>query len=311
MMNTDDNAWGVPFSRNEAAAPARSLRRHGDGAVSAQAVEPDAQARADEAAGEVPQACLRQQVRQLQARLIEMAAEHAAEKQRMVFDLESLCRSVTHDLRNQAAAVRGFAQLLLETQGCDSDNDVRDNIAWVVRSSDQLSVMLNAVLDLARIEFRSLLIERVDLGELAGAIARALKRNYAGRVVNVTIADMAPVAGDAELLRLALHSLMDNAWKFTANVACAQIEVGSARNEQGVVAYHVRDNGMGFPARQSARAFLPLKRLPNAQEFPGAGAGLSAVQRIVEKHGGTVWADSVPGGGTTVYFTLGGDAAQA
>lgn len=115
--------------------------------------------------------------------------------------------------------------------------------------------------------------------------------------------------GDPLLLRDARQHLLDNAWKFTAHTQDARIEVGCSRDASGGVTYHVRDNGIGFPAREMTKAFLPFKRMSTAEGFPGTGIGLATVRRVVEKHHGRVWAEIHPGGGVCFYFTPGGELA--
>jgi len=109
--------------------------------------------------------------------------------------------------------------------------------------------------------------------------------------------------GDGELLRLVLTNLLGNAWKFTRNSAAARVEFGMTE-AAGKPAYFVRDNGVGFEGSKAGRIFDAFQRLPGAQEFEGHGIGLALVQRIIQRHGGRVWAEGTVGRGATFYFTL-------
>jgi signal transduction histidine kinase len=124
------------------------------------------------------------------------------------------------------------------------------------------------------------------------------------RKVNVTVGTLPPVKADPRLMRVALQNLLDNAWKYTARAPAARIEVGSFNDAGGGVTYFVRDNGVGFAAKDAEQAFLPFKRLSRAAEFPGSGMGLATVKRIFDQLGGRVWAESKPGEGATFFWAL-------
>lgn len=293
----DDGAPATPASH--AGADARSVSR----------IVEDAVAPTDEAAPQMLIRRLQQQVQELQARIDGMTAAYAERNRRMAADLDLCARTISHDLRNQVAAIHGFVQLLTETQSHDMDQEARECLTWIGRGTAQLSLMLDSLHELLRIEFREPRIERVELTTMAQDITRHLARTHAGRTVRVSIADLPDAMGDPQLLRSALQHLLDNAWKFTARTQDARIEVGSSRDAAGVVTYHVRDNGIGFPAGEMAKAFLPFKRMSTAEGMPGAGIGLALVRRVVEKHHGRVWTEINPGGGASFYFTLGSDPA--
>ena len=131
-----------------------------------------------------------------------------------------------------------------------------------------------------------------------------VRDRYPGRNVQLTIEPGMTINGDTRLMRIAMENLLDNAWKYTAKTAQANITVGSQPGEHGPV-YFVRDNGVGFDMAYSAKLFGPFQRLHTEAEFPGTGIGLVTVQRIVARHGGRIWADSQVNNGATFYFTLG------
>jgi signal transduction histidine kinase len=134
--------------------------------------------------------------------------------------------------------------------------------------------------------------------------AGALQRAHPLRVVDFVIADGLYASADEKLLHAILDNLMGNAFKFTGKRPSARIEVG-ARTQDGAQAIYVRDNGAGFPPEHAAKMFRPFQRLHSEKEFHGTGIGLATVQRIVQRHGGRVWAEGEPEKGATVYFTTG------
>jgi light-regulated signal transduction histidine kinase (bacteriophytochrome) len=162
-----------------------------------------------------------------------------------------------------------------------------------------MSDLVEALLELSRIGRGTLSRGRVDISAVAGQLADELRRRDVARVVDVVIAPKLEAHGDPRLLHVVLENLMSNAWKFTAGCAHARVEVGR-RDE----AFFVRDNGAGFDMTYATRLFAPFQRLHSQSDFPGTGIGLATVRRIVERHGGSIWAEGAVGDGATFYFTL-------
>jgi light-regulated signal transduction histidine kinase (bacteriophytochrome) len=150
----------------------------------------------------------------------------------------------------------------------------------------------------------------VDLSAAASAIAADLARHHPDRRVDVTIAPKLTVKADPELLKIVLHNLLDNAWKYTGKTAGPRVEVGALMNG-GLEVFHVRDNGAGFDMAHAHRLFGPFQRLHPERDFEGIGIGLATVQRIVRRHGGRIWAEGAVGRGATFYFTLEPEPVQA
>jgi signal transduction histidine kinase len=144
----------------------------------------------------------------------------------------------------------------------------------------------------------------VDLSALAGAILGELRQHTRQRAVEVRVQDGLVVRGDARLLRRLLENLLGNAWKFTARTRQPCIEVGSLPGDGEPTVYFVRDNGAGFNMGEADKLFQLFQRL-HGEEFPGTGIGLATVQRIIQRHGGRVWAEGVVEGGATFFFTIG------
>jgi len=162
---------------------------------------------------------------------------------------------------------------------------------------------------LARVTRLEVEMASVDLSKLAREISAELAQREPERRVHVVITPNAEVRGDANLLRIALENLLGNAWKFTANRAEAEIEFGVTA-EAGTPVYYIKDNGAGFDMRYKHKLFAAFQRLHNEEEFPGTGVGLAIVQRVIQRHGGRVWADARVDGGATFFFTLRKEAAS-
>jgi signal transduction histidine kinase len=168
-----------------------------------------------------------------------------------------------------------------------------------------MSEYVEALLSLARISQASLDIEEVDLSAMASALFDELQRESPGRRVACSIQPQMYADGDATLLRLLLQNLLGNAFKFTGRKSRAEISLYSELASDGRIVYCVRDNGVGFDAAQAHRLFGTFQRLHRQADFPGTGIGLANAKRIVERHGGTIWAASDSGRGTSFMFTLG------
>lgn len=167
----------------------------------------------------------------------------------------------------------------------------------------RMGVLIDDFLNLARVTRTEIHLEEVDLSSLARSIASDLRACAPERDVHVTIQPDLQAHADPSLLHLTLANLSENAWKFTSKRPSARIEFGrTAAN--GHSAFFVRDNGAGFDPAHAAKLFGAFQRLHTTAEFPGTGIGLATVQRVVQRHGGSIWAKSQPDCGATFYFTL-------
>ena len=218
-------------------------------------------------------------------------------------ELEAFSYSVAHDLRSPLRSVDGFCQILEEDYAALLDETGRDHLGRVRRAAQHMAMLIDDLLRLARITQGELSCSNVNLSLIAAHIRDALRDGAPGRSAEFTIAPDVIVAGDRRLLRVVLENLLSNAWKFTATRPSAHIEFGSEKaNGQTVV--FVRDNGVGFDMAHAAKLFGAFQRLHSVREFPGTGIGLATVQRILNKHGGRIWAESEPGKGATFRFVL-------
>jgi len=170
---------------------------------------------------------------------------------------------------------------------------------------------INALLTLARVSHQSIALEPVNLSALAQAVASELRQREPDRAAEIHIQDDLVVHGDAQLLRALLENLLGNAWKFTMRRSPARIDVGRLSGEAKEAVYFVRDNGAGFDMAYTDKLFGPFERFHTADEFPGTGIGLATVKRIVQRHGGRVWAEGEVDAGATFFFTIGPPTPEA
>jgi len=219
-------------------------------------------------------------------------------------DLEAFDYSVSNALRVPIRHIIGYSRLLndeFRDELGERGEEIIDKISASVGSAARL---IDALLSLSRATRKELALETVELGQLAKMAAGRLQKENPSREVELIIADGLPVTGDWQLLQIALEQLIENAWKFTADQTEAVIEFGETERE-GETVYFVRDNGRGFDSSRAERIFTPFHSYHTDQAFEGVGLGLATVKRIVERHGGRIWAESEPGKGAAFYFTLG------
>jgi PAS domain S-box-containing protein len=220
-------------------------------------------------------------------------------------ELESFAYSVSHDLRSPLNTVDGFSQLLLKTDAdrvSDKGKHYLDRIRAGVKQMGDLIEGLLTLAHLSREEIRS---ERVDLSALARAIGEALREREPQRQVDFHVEDGLYAHGDPRLLNAVLQNLIGNAWKFSARQPVAHITLGRQGDSSGEDVFFVRDNGAGFDMAFAHKLFGTFERLHSPGDFPGTGIGLATVKRVIERHGGRVWAESKTGEGATFYFTFG------
>jgi PAS domain S-box-containing protein len=218
-------------------------------------------------------------------------------------ELETFSYSVSHDLRAPVRAIDGFSAILEQDYADKLDNRGRDCLHRVRAAAQRMYTLIDALLMLSRVTREEMRRDVIDLSALARSVATELQRIHPERKVEFNIAPGIIGVGDGSLVRVALENLIGNAWKFTSRQPKAQIEFGAV-DQQGSPVYFVRDNGAGFDMIHADKLFGAFQRLHTTDEFPGTGIGLPTVQRIVRRHGGSVWADAEVDGGATFWFTL-------
>jgi PAS domain S-box-containing protein len=242
-------------------------------------------------------------LRKMNLELEDHVNQRTAELQASIKELESFSYSVSHDLRSPLRGINGFSRLLLQDYGERLDEQGREYLNRICAATLRMSELIDGLIDLAQLTREPIHLAEVNLSRLAETIARELHAADPERKVEFTAAPEIRARGDERLLRVVLHNLIANAWKFTARQEVAHIEFGVRRNGNDL-AYFVRDDGAGFDMRYADKLFGAFQRLHGIKEYAGTGIGLATVHRIVQRHGGRVWAEGEIDKGATFYFTL-------
>jgi signal transduction histidine kinase len=242
-----------------------------------------------------------------QRRLAEDLARINADLDRRVRErteeLEAFTFSVSHDLRAPLRAVDGYSQVLLERHAASLGPEGLRHLEKVSQSCERMRQLIDDLLRLSRITLAPLNIEDVDLEALARGALDELLGGAARKNVDAVLGPLPRGRGDSSLLKQVFLNLIGNAVKYSARQDRSRIEIGGSSDGAEVTVW-IRDNGVGFDMKHASRLFGVFERLHSPREFEGTGVGLALVQRIVRRHGGRVWAESVPGQGATFSFTL-------
>lgn len=212
-------------------------------------------------------------------------------------------RAIPHELMAPLGVANGFAEALHDRERGTLSDTGGLHLSRLLNALRQLGDLLDGLLQFSPLATRPVQHETVDLSQLASEAIALLQSRDADREVHVDIERGLTVAGDPELLRLLVANLLGNAWKFTGSRPDARISLRRLHAAQGAV-YCVQDNGVGFDMRDATRLFTPFERLHERHHFDGSGVGLAIVRRVVERHGGCVWASSSPGQGASFFFTF-------
>ncbi|HYF92455.1 MAG TPA: ATP-binding protein [Symbiobacteriaceae bacterium] len=243
------------------------------------------------------------EIQVLNATLEKRVADRTAELLSANKELEAFSYSVSHDLRSPLRSINGFSQILLEDYADRLDDLGREYLERICAGTLRMDQLIEAFLRLSRVIRADLVPQAVDLTVMVQAVVAELRSSEGCEKAAVTIQPGMRVTADANLLRVALQNLLSNACKFSAPRPRPVIEVGVDR-KNGETVYFVRDNGVGFDMASAGKLFQPFQRLHAEREFKGAGIGLATVQRIIQRHGGRIWAESRAGEGAVFYFTL-------
>jgi light-regulated signal transduction histidine kinase (bacteriophytochrome) len=218
-------------------------------------------------------------------------------------ELESFSYSVSHDLRSPLRSIIGFSNAVLEKHEGKLDEETNGYLIRINNSAQRMGQLIDGLLELSRLTRGNIEKREVNVSEIAKNIISDLQAVNRDRKVLVNITDKMVVQGDGRLLQSALINLLNNAWKFTAKQKTPCIEFGK-KEQDGKTVYFVRDNGAGFDMKYAEKLFKIFQRLHGVSDFEGNGIGLATVQRIIQRHGGKIWAESAVNEGTTFYFTI-------
>ncbi|MBI5503820.1 MAG: hypothetical protein HY899_03405 [Deltaproteobacteria bacterium] len=229
--------------------------------------------------------------------------ERTRELRQVVEELRSFSYTISHDLRSPLRAINGFSQTLADDFGEVLGASGLAGLERVRAASRRMGEMIDAMLGLGRVTSSPIRRVSIDLSSLALSVAQALDRAAPSRKVEWSVEPGMRVEGDAILVQMLLENLLGNAHKFTAQIAVPRVAIGTD-DRNGAPAYFVRDNGPGFDMAHTRHLFEEFHRLHHPDQFEGSGIGLAVVRRVVERHGGRVWAEAKPGQGATFFFTL-------
>lgn len=218
-------------------------------------------------------------------------------------ELHAFSYAVAHDLRTPLRAISGFTNVLAEDYAGALDEQGVRYVERITSSVTRMAEMIEALLSLAVVSRTTLDPQEVNLSAAARELLGELLQAYPGRTPELVVADGVTAIGDRGLLGNLLQNLLGNALKFSSKQPRSRVEFG-ARTAEGSSVYFVKDNGVGFDMTYAHKIYGPFQRLHRADEFQGTGIGLATAQRIVQRHGGTIWAESAPGHGAAFYFTL-------
>ncbi len=238
---------------------------------------------------------LRQREQQVARRAHELAALNQ--------ELEAFSYSVSHDLRAPLRAIAGFSQIIEEDHGDRLDDSGRDALRRIRGGADRMGVLIDQLLGLSRLSRAPLAPEPVDVSQMVEAVVADLREANPERVVTVEVEPRLVAFADPGLLRVVLDNLVGNAWKYTARTPDPRIAVTGERDGNETI-IHIRDNGAGFDMAHARMLFGAFQRLHSVREFEGTGIGLATVKRIVNRHGGRVWAEGSVGAGATFSLAL-------
>lgn len=246
-----------------------------------------------------------EQVKQLNADLEQRVAERTRTVEASMRDVEAFNATLSHDLRAPLSVIALSCSVIL--QGGKREPlppRVTENLDRIKRSVTYMTELVNDLLTLAQVGSAPVVRSELDLTKLAEEVVADLRLGSPDREVSVVVAPGLRCTADPRLMRATMENLVGNAWKYSSRAVNAEIEIGKTSGEGDHTTFFVKDNGAGFDMKEAHRLFAPFERLHKATEFEGTGVGLAAVHRIIDRHGGRIWAESAPDHGATFFFEI-------
>jgi len=235
----------------------------------------------------------------LEQKIIERTAQlEAANK-----EMESFSYSVSHDLRAPLRAINGFTQILVEDYQDQLDPDALEILNEIVGNSSRMGQLIDNLLEFSRFGKQNLSMVNINITEMVESIVKGLQKEHSDRQVNITIHPLENITGDKNMLKQVFINMISNAFKYTGRKEKAVIEIGSYEKDKQSV-YYVKDNGAGFDMKYYDKLYGVFQRLHSSNEFEGTGVGLAIIQRIINKHSGSAWAEGIVNQGASFYISL-------
>jgi PAS domain S-box-containing protein len=250
-----------------------------------------------------------EELRQLNEELEARVSSRTVQLETINKELESFSYMVSHDLRAPLRAIDGFSRIVLNEYTGELPDEGKRYLSLVRENVSHMRGLIDNLINFSHMSRKSLNIVTIHPADIAREAFDDLRKEQAGREVEIVIEDLPPCRADPDMLKLVFTNLISNALKFTRKCQEARIEIGSFKKE-GRDVYFVRDSGIGFDMRYSPKLFVVFQRLHPVKEYEGTGLGLAIVQRIIHRHGGDVWAEAEIDKGATFFFTIDGGTGE-
>jgi len=246
------------------------------------------------------------ETRRIETNLEELVVERTAELESVNKELEAFAYSISHDLRAPLRAIEGYSSILQERYSQKLDEEGRRFLDVIRKSTIKLDTLITDLLDLSRIGRKELNVSMIQMNKLVESVLLEIISPEENEQVELDIAPLPDCSADPILIRQVFVNILLNAFKYTGKQKQRSIIIGARKERDNRITYWVKDNGVGFDNKYAEKIFGVFQRLHTDGEFEGTGVGLAIVDRIIKRHGGTVWADGILGEGATFYITLPG-----